>query len=334
MALLQKYVVPQTPVVISEGGVAVNPVTGQVIARGQPKSYAVQAGGELVTPGAPGSAPGTGGASAYQNTNGIMSDQAIALNAERAMHGDFSALSQAGRGTIGQINNAKIMDYMAAHGATPEQLNLAKTEFEGLGAAQKALGTQEAKVGSAAFEAGNAINLARGAIENVGRTNSFGPFNHTFNQLKQLYDEHALNPAQTELYVRAQGVINTYSTVMSRNGSPTDAARAHAEALLDTAGDSSTWNRALDTLQSEIDMAKKSPEQMRQFYRDQYSGKGSAQPKTAPASNEKGSLPKVATRDDANAAIAAAKAAVAQGADIKAVNARLQQMGVPPLAAQ
>lgn len=305
MALLQKYVVPQTPVVIGEGGVAVNPVTGQVIARGQPKSYAVQAGGELVTPGAPGAAPGTGGASTYQNTNGVMSDQAIALNAERAMHGDFSALSQAGRGTIGQINNAKIMDYMAAHGATPEQLNLAKTEFEGLGAAQKALGTQEAKVGSAAFEAGNAINLARGAIDKVSRTNSFGGLNSTFNQLQQLYDEHKLNPNQTELYVRAQGVINTYATVMSRNGAPTDAARAHAEALLDTAGNSETWNRALDTLQSEIDMAKKSPEQMRQFYRDQSSGKGTQ--KEAPTQ------PKVASSAEVSQSLSNARAAVKGG---------------------
>jgi hypothetical protein len=144
MALLQKYVVPQTPVVVGEGAVAVNPVTGQVIARGQPKSYAVQAGGELVTPGAPGSGPGGGpgqAAPTYQNTNGLMSDQAIALQAQRAMNGDFSVFSQTGRGNIGQINNGKIIEYMAAHNATPDTLNAAKATLESQMEATKAFGT-------------------------------------------------------------------------------------------------------------------------------------------------------------------------------------------------
>jgi hypothetical protein len=144
MALLQKYVVPQTPVVVGEGAVAVNPVTGQVIARGQPKSYAVQAGGELVTPGAPGAGPGGApgqAAPTYQNTNGLMSDQAIALQAQRAMNGDFSVFSQTGRGNIGQINNGKIIEYMAAHNATPATLNAAKASLESQVKATEAFGT-------------------------------------------------------------------------------------------------------------------------------------------------------------------------------------------------
>lgn len=157
-----------------------------------------------------------------------------------------------------------------------EELGQRVAEFEGRKAGQRTLGTQEAKMGSAAFEAEGAIKQARGVIERLPRT-SFLPFN----KLIEGYQRNTLNPDQAELAARTQAIINTYSAVMARGANvTTDSSRHHAEALLNTAGDPETYNRTLDTMLQEIDMAKRSPERMRNFYRQQY---GAASTGEAPA---------------------------------------------------
>ena len=124
-------------------------------------------------------------------------------------------------------------------------------------------------MGSAAFEAEGAIKLAGGVIEKLPRT-SFLPFN----QLAEAYSKKTLNPDQAELYARAQAIVNTYSAVMSRGANVvTDSARHHASDLLNTAYDPATFNRVLDTMLNEIEMAKASPARMQQFYREHYGPK-------------------------------------------------------------
>lgn len=176
-----------------------------------------------------------------------------------------------------------------------EELGQRVAEFEGRKAGQRTLGTQEAKMGSAAFEAEGAIKQARGVIERLPRT-SFLPFN----KLIQGYQSNTLNPDQAELAARTQAIINTYSAVMARGANvTTDSSRHHAEALLNTAGDPETYNRTLDTMLQEIEMAKRSPERMRQFYRQQY---GAAATGEAPAAGAAGTVaPPAATQAGAPA---------------------------------
>lgn len=158
-------------------------------------------------------------------------------------------------------------------GISDEELGTRVAEWEGRKAGQRVLGTQEAKMGSAAMEAEGAIKQARGVIERLPRT-SFLPLN----KLIQGYQTNSLNPDQAELYGRTQAIVNTYSAVMARGANvTTDSARGHAEALLNTAGDPATYNRMLDTMLQEIEMAKHSPARMREFYRQQYG------PQAAPA---------------------------------------------------
>jgi hypothetical protein len=117
----------------------------------------------------------------------------------------------------------------------------------------------EAKMGSAAFEAEGAIKLARGVIEKLPRT-SFLPFN----QLIQGFSKKTLNPDQAELFARAQAIVNTYSAVMARGANiTTDSSRHHAAELLNTAFDPPTFNRIMNTMLNEIEMAKHSPARMR-----------------------------------------------------------------------
>ena len=186
-------------------------------------------------------------------------------------------LSGLGYGNMGASNRAKVLSFanqlMQQRNITPEEFANTRAEWEGRKAGQRALGTQEARMGSAAYEAGNAIDLARGSIEKVPRTN-FLPFNH----MLQAYQNQTLSPDQAELFTRTQAVINGYSAVMARGANvTTDASRHRAEDLLNTAANPETYNRVLDTLQQEIDRAKRSPKQMREFYRKQYGAAAACQ---------------------------------------------------------
>lgn len=147
-----------------------------------------------------------------------------------------------------------------------EELGTRVAEWAGRKAGQRTLGTQEAKMGSAAMEAEGAIGQARGVIERLPRT-SFLPLN----KLIQGSQSNTLNPDQAELYGRTQAIVNTYSAVMARGANvTTDSARGHAEALLNTASNPEVYNRMLDTMLQEIAMAKNSPARMREFYRKEY----------------------------------------------------------------
>jgi hypothetical protein len=209
---------------------------------------------------------------------GALSDESVDQLADQLRAGDTSVLTNLGRGQQAAVDIRRIRQRAAEKnmetGVTGADQAQRNAEFQGSKAGQRVLGTQEAKMGSAAFEAEGAIKQARGVIEKLPRT-SFLPFN----QLIQSYSRNTLNPDQAELYARTQAIINTYAAVMSRGANvTTDSSRNHAEALLNTAGDPATYNRVLDTMLQEIAMAKQSPEKMRAFYRRQMGDGAIAKP--------------------------------------------------------
>lgn len=173
------------------------------------------------------------------------------------------------RGTARNRVQHFIDEVMKEKGISTQDMGNREAEWEGRKAGQRVLGTQEAKMGSAAFEAEGAIKLARPVIDRVPRT-SFLPLN----QLIQGYQKQTLNPDQAELFTRLQAIVNTYSAVMSRGANiTTDASRHRADDLLNGAADAKTLHRVMDTMQQEIDMAKNSPERMRKFYNEKYGAK-------------------------------------------------------------
>jgi hypothetical protein len=215
---------------------------------------------------------------------GFSDSEAKDIARRYVVSGDVTDMQGIGPAARLKVSRA-IRDVQKELGVSDEELAQRKVEFAGRKAGSRTLGTMEAKMGAAAFEAEGAIKLIRGVIEKLPRT-SFLPFN----QLMQGYSKKTLNPDQAELAARAQAIVNTYSAVMSRGANVvTDSARAHAGELLNTAYDPKTFNRILDTLQNEIDMAKQSPAKMQQFYREHYGpkaveqGQGSAGAASAPA---------------------------------------------------
>lgn len=235
----------------------------------QPKTVPI--GGTLVDPNT--------GKPLYSSPGSALSPDAAQILGRRLAGGDMTALSGLPQGTAGAAARAQVQNIAAdvltnEKGLKPEEaaaLVTARSQevhAAGIGqsAQQRSLGTMEARMGTAAFEASGAIKLARGAIERVPRT-SFLPFN----KLIQGFQNQTLNPDQAELFTRTQGVINAYAAVMGRGASvTTDASRHRAEELLQTATDAPVFNRVLDTMESEIGMAIKAPEQMRQFYAKKY----------------------------------------------------------------
>jgi hypothetical protein len=224
---------------------------------------------------------------AEAKNRGLVSDDDAKDTAYRYVRtGDRGQLQ--GLGYKGE-NRAKVNHYIheaqTALGVSDEELGQRVAEFEGRKAGQRTLGTQEARMGSAAMEAEGAIKLARGAIEKVPRT-SFLPIN----RLIKGYQEQTLNPDQAELFTRLQGVVNAYSAVMNRGANvATDASRHRANELLNDAADAPALNRVLDVMNSEMDMAKSAPARMREYYRQQYGarsvdqGTAAGAPGAAPA---------------------------------------------------
>jgi len=200
----------------------------------------------------------------------ISEDDAHAIAEYYVKTGDNSRLNGLGiTSAARQVVQKHVRQVMEENKVTPEEMGTRVAEFAGRKAGQRTLGTMEAKMGAAAFEAEGAIKQARGVIERLPRT-SFLPFN----QLLQGYSNKTLNPDQTELYGRTQAIVNTYAAVMARGANvTTDSSRHHAEALLNTAGNPDTYNRMLDTMLQEIAMAKDSPAKMREFYSKTYGPK-------------------------------------------------------------
>ncbi len=235
------------------------------------------------------------GWSPADNTLGL-SPNAIEMGGRQLAGGNLAALTNVGRGAQSGRDLAKLRNKAAdvlinEHQLTPteaaEYLNKQeqryKAEQSGQMAQSRSLGTMEARMGTAAFEAEGAIKLARGIIEKVDRTTVL-----PFNKLIELKDKNLLNPDQAELFTRTQGVVNAYAAVMSRGASvTTDASRHRAEELLNTASNPATYNRVLDTMQQEINMAKNAPEAMRDFYSVKYGHKslGSPPAATTPAAS-------------------------------------------------
>lgn len=185
----------------------------------------------------------------------------------------------------------------------------------GMGAAERAIAQSETRMGIAAMEAKNAITLGRGSIDKVPRT-SFLPLN----KLIEGAQKQTLSPEQAELNARVQAIVNSYSAVMSRGANvTTDASRHHAGELLQNAMNPEVFNRVLDTMEQEIDMALKSPQMMREFYAKKY-GEGAV---AGTASPQIGGAPGAAPAGGA-------PAAPAQGAPQAPPQAPPRPAGVAP----
>jgi hypothetical protein len=216
--------------------------------------------------------------------SGYLSDAAAMDLATQYNLGDKSVLTGLGTRDIGNKNRAKVLEFAqklrGETGTSAEDLFNRRVEYGGKVAAERVGATQERKMETAAKELESFIPAARGVIERLPRT-SFLPWN----RLVQAYQENTLNPDQAELHARTQAIINAYAAIIGRGSNVvTVSAQQHAESLLNTAGNAESYNRVLDTLAQEAELAVKAPGQAREENRLRASGGGGAPSGNAPPS--------------------------------------------------
>jgi hypothetical protein len=230
--------------------------------------------------------------------SGYLSDEAAMNLAKRYNMGETDVLQGLGTRDVGNKNRAKVIEFsqklQKQGGISPEDIYNRRIEFGGKKTAERVGATQERKMEIASAELQQFIPAARGVIERLPRT-SFLPFN----QLIQLYQRNALNPDQAELMARTQAIVNAYAAIIGRGSNVvTESSRAHAESLLNTAGDAATYNRVLDTLDNEAKLATQAPEMAREAHRQKPGGQTAA-PSDAPASTPmQGGGPRIGDIED------------------------------------
>lgn len=188
-----------------------------------------------------------------------ISDDTATFLARRFIEGgDRSAMQGLGSGAIGAANRAKVNDMIRAEaearGMTPAAISAKQAEFEGLRSAQRTLGSQSARVGSAAKEAYALVEPALEASRNVPR-GKFVPLN----SLMQTAKQNISDPNLIRFKEANNALVNTYVRAIVPTGVGTDLVRRHAYDLLRTVDGPEAYKAAVDQLKIEMNAAIGSP---------------------------------------------------------------------------
>ena len=94
------------------------------------------------------------------------------------------------------------------------------------------------------------------------------------------------DPDLRELSNRTQAVINTYAQIISRTGTSTVFAQQRAAELLKLSESQEAYERGMDVLINEANMATTAPREIRQQIEDEFLGRQSTpEPEKPPASS-------------------------------------------------
>lgn len=193
-----------------------------------------------------------------------LNDKTLDQMADQAIAGDTSVFTNLGRGKQGAENvialRQRIADKLAGAGRTGADQAKAAAAYQGDRAAFRAAGTQEARVGTAAFEAKNMMKIARDESEKVWRTR-FVPVNEAL----QAVERNAGDPEIRAFGAANNSLVNAYVRAISPTGTPTDIVRSHAYELLRTADSKEAYEAILKVMEREMEAAVASPGQFREM---------------------------------------------------------------------
>lgn len=209
------------------------------------------------------------------------SDEAIRFMAEQyTLGGDKSSFTGLTRSPIAMAKfRNEIVKVAKDNNMSPAQVSSKLAEFEGYKAFQRVLSNREANLGLQAQELVSFAGPALEASQRVPRGN-FVPIN----RIAQNAKTYLSDPDLREFYNRNAGLITAYAGIIGRNGGITVHAQQRAELLLNTAEGQEAYQRAVDTLVSEADLAEKAPDILRRERRELFTGERSEQPRrTAPS---------------------------------------------------
>lgn len=215
---------------------------------------------------------------------GVINEQGIKGMVAQYLAGDRMAISNIGRGAQSSRNLANFRNELAAEmerrGMSGAEVAIKMAEFEGLKAGMRLLSNREVNLGMGAQELINFAGPALHASEAIPR-GKFVPINRLNQNIRLLESD----PAMREFSNRNQGLISAYAQIISRTGVTTVHAQSRAEQLLNTAESQEAYQRAVDTLINEADLALKAPDLIRERMRGDFTARqgGGARPAAAPA---------------------------------------------------
>lgn len=218
-----------------------------------------------------------------QEGPGVISDEAMKFMVTQYLTtGDKSVLTNIGRGGQSARNVARfrnmIPEVAQSLGMKPEDVSAKTADFAAYQAATRAAAVRGAQIGVAATELTQFAGPALAASERVPR-GQWVPINKLQQNVKRMESD----PDLREFSNRNAGLITAYAQVISRTGVPTVRAQNRAEDLLNTAESPEAYQRAVDTLINEADLAEKAPDIVRERLRGKFIGGGGGAATSAPA---------------------------------------------------
>lgn len=214
---------------------------------------------------APPRAGGAGGA-----PEATLDDETLTSMAEQYLAGDKSVFQNLGRGAQGAANvvalRQRVTQVAKEAGMTPDQIALVQNEFQGMGAAQRALGTRSANFGLAEKEAYAMADLVTEASSKVPRT-QFMPINKAI----IAYENKTGDPEARQFGAALNSFINAYARAVSPIGTPTVSDKDHARSMLSTADSHEALVAIMNQLKREMDAAGAAPGAVQKQMRERQS---------------------------------------------------------------
>lgn len=212
-----------------------------------------------------------------------MSIETLQSIAQRYIAGDKSALSGLGFGNAGAANRAMVQNFiteqMHDQNKSPRDIMIAQAELAGLMSKERALGTQEARVGTAVDELTRVAPLALTASAEVARTNLV-PWNH----VQQAIQHGTSDPKLARLVAATQTLINVYARATNPLGVARVSDKDHARDMLSEADGPQAYAAVINQMMKEAEAAGMSPGDIRESTRDSFLGTTPSKPQ--PSAND------------------------------------------------
>lgn len=206
------------------------------------------------------------------------------ISTQIVSHGDYSGTVGLGRNPAARIAiEEAVTKKMKDSGKSPSDISLAKAEYAGMMAGERALGNREATMGMAAETVKTLAPQALQWSEKVDRSR-FSDWNKIANAWKERTgDENVVR-----FSVAINSLANAYAGVMSGGGQVrTDDARKHAYEILQRSWSQKQFSAGVDQLGVEMEAELKAPGLAKQHLRELYGATPPAAAASVPHVNSK-----------------------------------------------
>lgn len=201
-----------------------------------------------------------------RDSSGGLTDKAVDTLADQSLTGDTSGLTGLSKADKAKVRNRQA-DLAEIRGLKGGDLAAKNAEFFGIKAGERALGTRQAQIDTAANEADKLIPIALEASEKVPR-GKLVPWNKLF----QIAEKGDSDPNLYAFAQAARSLANVYTRAVVPGASGV-ADREESIASLPIYTDQTSFKAVTDIMKKEIAAAKASPREVRQGLAESITGR-------------------------------------------------------------